>query len=707
MGSGIAAHLANLGYDVDLLDLNREATAAAWERALKLKPPHLYDADFAGRVRTGGIDLDLERVREADWVCEAIYENLDAKRALYAQVIPYLRENALFSTNTSSLPLADLTEGMPDGWKRRFVGTHFFNPPRYLKLLELIPTSETDPSMIPTMTHFLEERVARRVVVAKDTPGFIANRFGMWAMFHAVHTAERLRLSIEQVDAICGPFLGRPRSAAFRLNDLVGLDVMAFIAGIVHERSPEDPYRDTLQLPKSLQFLLDKGWTGQKAGQGYFHKFGKELLAFDLDTHAYRNSLEVNIPSLTENAKLPLGTRVRNALQARDEAGEFLREHLIPVLKYAEYLKAEISHTVQDFDRVMQWGFGWEAGPFAMIDQIGPDVLGMEPISYYPGSGLQLGFSGDSIATKREPEYRTITDYPLIEKKTGFNLRDLEDGVTGVCLTTKLGVVGPALVDELTEFFTHHTGPTVLATESKSFSAGFDLKFFLEKIDAKDWAGIDAALKKLQDLTILLSQRPVVAAVHGFCLGGGLELAIGCPQIAALADASLGFPEAKVGLIPGGAGTCRMRQRYQTSAADLATGAMMLMAGTVSASAPDAQRLRILRKSDVIVFHPDRLITEARALAARIQPTPQPTWLSVEGPVVGMIDRQQEQVRQKGEASEHDAFIGDRVKAVFAKTSSFDEALVKEREEFVVLCQHALSVARIRHMVETNKPLRN
>lgn len=706
MGSGIAAHLANLGFEVDLLDMTQGTAEAAWARAQKAKPAHLYAPSYADAVRVGGIDTDLDRVAEADWVCEAIIENLDAKRDLYRRIIPLLKPDAKISSNTSSLPLSLLASGMPESFRRKFVGTHFFNPPRYLKLLELIPTDETDPAVLADYKEFLERHVARRVVLAKDTPGFIANRFGMWSMFHAIHTAERLHMSIEDVDAICGAFLGRPRSAAFRLNDLVGIDVMTFIARIMHERCPEDPYRNTLSHPRSVDMLLEKGWIGQKAGQGYYRKEGREFLALDLQTHAYRNPIPQEFGVLKEVAKRPLGERIRIALESKDQAGEFLRLHLLPVLNYATYLRKEVSHNVQDFDRVMQWGFGWEMGPFQMIDAIGSEALQLDVPPFYQ-DGTVLTSAGTYEAPAPEPDYRTIKDFPVVSTHENFNVRDLGEGVLAIALTTKMGIITPALCDELLAFLDSATGPMVLTSEARAFSVGFDLTFFTEKIAAGDWDEIDLGLQKLQNLSIALSQHKIVSAVSGYCLGAGWEIAAACQKMLALSESNIGLPEAKVGLLPGGAGTARFRLRHQASAADLVQGVLTLVRGQVSASAGEAKELGYLRATDVIVHHPDRLLAEARAAALAVEVDPIPAWKHLEGPIVGMIDRQVDEITKSGEISDHDNIIGDRIKFVFAKCNSFEEGLTKEREMFLQLCKNALSVARIQHMIETGKPLRN
>lgn len=701
MGSGIAAHLANLGFEVTLLDLTEESVQAAFARARAAKPPHFFVPETAEKIRLGGIDKNLAWAAEADWVCEAIIEKMDAKRALFEKLDELLPETTAITTNTSGLQIALLSEGRSESFRKRFLGTHFFNPPRYLKLLELIPTPETDPEAVRAMTQFLEDKVARRVVVAKDTPGFIANRFGMWAMIHAIHVTEKLGLSIEQVDAITGPFLGRPRSGSFRLNDIVGLDIMQDIANNLYERCPHDPHRDLLATPNSMSVLLERGWIGEKAGQGYYRREGKEFMAFDLLTHAYRQRQEASFPELDAIAKEPLGARVAKALDMRNEVGEFLRHHLVPVLQYAESLKEEISHNVLDFDRVMMWGFGWEMGPFAMLDAIGGSA---EP---YYRDGTQRDFSGAYVALPSEPQYRQIKDYPVVEKGENFNVRDLGEGVVALAITTKMGTITPALVEELHAKL-DSLDRFVLCSEARHFSLGFDLTQFLAKIDAEDWDGILHDLDRLQQLAVRLSGKRAVSAIHGYALGAGLELAFQCPRAVALADAMMGFPESKVGLYPGGGGTAEMALRSQADGAkSVVDTAVRLSLGEVSANADHARHLGYLRPTDITEYHPERLITTARALALAVEPTLRPEWHLPEGPLTGMIDRAQDELVSKGTISDYDRQIADRIKAVFTKSTSYDDALIKERTHFIELTQKALTHARIKHMMETGKPLRN
>lgn len=708
MGSGIAAHLANIGFDVTLLDLTNESVNEAFDRAKSARPPHFYVHETASRIRLGSIQEDLAWVSEADWVCEAVVEKMDVKRGLFEQVEPLLRNDAMISTNTSGLQIGLLSHGRSESFRKRFIGTHFFNPPRYLKLLELIPTEETDPEAIKGYVDFLENRCARRVVVAKDTPGFIANRFGMWSMFHAIHSAERLNLSVEQVDAICGPFLGRPKSGAFRLADIVGLDIMQDIANNLLTRCANDPYVDALNTPRSMATLAERGFIGGKAGSGYYKREGKELLVLDLGTLVYRQPYEVAIPSLQELKKLPLGERLAKALDTRDEAGEYLRVHLLPVLSYADYLKEEISHSVRDFDDVMKWGFGWEMGPFEMIDAIGPKTLGLGSEAFYR-DGHQRTFSGAYEAISTKPEYASIIDFPILESKPCFNVRDLGDGVKAISLTTKMGTINPTVVGDLQDMLDSGSlGRFVLTTEGPHFSAGFDLQFFQQAISDGDMDRIDQALIALQRLSISLGKHRSVAAIFGYALGAGAELALGCSRICAHAETNIGLPEARVGLLPGGGGTAMMALRSQKGGAKSAVEACVAIAtGFVSANAEDARGVGLLRGVDQTVFHPDRLIFEAKKAAMAVEPGEEPQWAVPAGPIGGMVDRELEALAAKGEFSAHDSLIATQIKHVFTKPTSFQGALDEERMGFLTLCRTGLSAARIRHMLETGKPLRN
>ena len=707
MGSGIAAHLANLGFEVTLLDATQQSVIEAFDRAKSAKPPHFYVPETTLEIRLGNTSDNLGWIAEADWVCEAIVERISTKRALFSRIETLIRPDALISTNTSGLQISLLSEGMSEGFKRRFVGTHFFNPPRYLKLLELIPTSDTDPAMLADFKQFLEDRVGRRVVTAKDTPGFITNRYGMWCMYQAIHAAEKLHLTVEQVDMITGLFLGRPKSASFRLNDIVGLDVMHDIASNLIERCSSDPFIQTLRTPKSINTLLERNWIGEKTGQGYYRREGREFLVLDLGTLAYRQRFEPDLPALTQLVSLPLPERIARGLDLKDETGEFLRHYLLPSLRYADYLKQEVSHSVEDFDNVMKWGFGWQMGPFETLDAIGADKAGIPAARYYIGSTVR-SFDGTYTPVTKAPEYAKLIEFPVVQQGFNFNVRDLGDGVMAVALTTKMGVISPETVEELIALLEQgHFDRFVLTSEAKSFSAGFDLKFFAKAIPDERWIDIDQALARLQYLGELLEKSRVVAAIFGHSLGAGLELSLSCPKIVSLVETQIGLPESKVGLIPGGRGVTLMRLYNQSSAKRLSEVAFNLAVGAVANNAEEARSLGYLRTTDQTVFHPDRLIYEAKKSALKVETTTRPDVSTAIGPLSGMIDRLLESALTRGDFSKYDEQIGQKMKVIFSKAQSYEECLSKERNEFLDLCGKALTVARVNHMLETGKPLRN
>ena len=708
MGSGIAAHLANIGFQVTLLDVSDESIRTCFDRAKVARPPHFYIKQTADTIRLGSVDKNLDWVAEADWVCEAIVEKLDIKKSLFEKLEPFIAPDALISTNTSGLELGLLLEGRSESFKQRFVGTHFFNPPRYLKLLELIDTGSTDPYLLPAITEFLEKRVAKRVVRAKDTPGFIANRFGMWSMYQTIHVAEKLQLSIEAVDEITGPFLGRPKSASFRLNDMVGLDIMADIAGNQFSRCPNDPYIATLQEPKSMTHLRSLEHIGNKVGKGYYERVGKEFMVFDLQTNAYRPQFPPEYSTITENATKPLGERLNIALQARDEVGEFLRLYLLPTLRYADYLKSEISYSISDFDNVMKWGFGWQMGPFEMIDAIGSElILGTKKQFYVETEQLSVDEKHFEL-TPVQPDYRSLADYRIVDETGLLRFRDLGDGVASIEFTTKMGVITPQAVEDLHDFLNKgRSGPFVLANSSRAFSVGFDLQFFLDAIDSSDWSAIEFALQRLQSLGTKLGKAPVVAAIHGYALGGGLELAMNCRKIIASADSVIGLPESKVGLLPGGRGVTMMRMRTQQSPQMAKEAVVNLTEGFTAANAVEAKVNGYLTDGDEICFHPDLLITQAKYAALDSFERPDPEFRTMAPHVNGLIEEATTAKLKDGSLTAYDEFLSSQLRFIFTKSTSISDAERLERERFIQLCQRPETRARIAHMLEYGKAIKN
>jgi 3-hydroxyacyl-CoA dehydrogenase len=707
MGGGIAAHLANLGFQVSLLDATSNLAQIGLDRARNAKPPRFYTSERSHEIRLGNVGDDIELAIESDWICEAIVERLEEKRALFARLDGAVRVETMVSTNTSSLPISMIGQGLSDSLRGKLIGTHFFNPPRYLQLLELIPSEATDERVVRAMTEFLESRVARRVVVAKDSPGFIANRYGMWCMFLATRLAERLQLAVEDVDAITGSFLGRPKTGTFRLNDIVGIDIMRDIAVNLIQRCPQDANIKTLEPTKSMASLLSRGWVGDKAGNGYYRREGKEILSLDLGTLAYRMQREPALPALVELGSLPLPDRLKAGLEDRSEVGEFLREYLPPILRYADSLKEEVSHSVLDFDRVMMWGFGWQMGPFAMIDAIGPGRVGLGTDGPFYRSSSFRGFDSTYHKVREDPRFRPLDSFPVIGGGGTYTLRDLGQGVVAIGLNTKMGVINPALVAELSELLQKKIDRFVLTSEARSFSAGFDLRFFQEKIASGDLSDIRQALENLQQLGEILGRHTCVAAVFGHCLGAGLELAMSCSVILADAETQIGLPESRVGLIPGGRGVALMRVFNSHSAKRLAEVAGTLTEGTVAPNADSARQYGFLRPTDRTVYSRDQLVHFAREAVLELSRPLPIAWSETVGPVAGMIDRELERLRSQGAISEYDEMIGGKIRQIMARSTGYEDALSRERDEFLDLCGRSMTQARVRHMLESGRPLRN
>ncbi len=404
---------------------------------------------------------------------------------------------------------------------------------------------------------------------------------------------------------------------------------------------------------------------------------------------------------------MPLAERIRRALEDRSEVGEYVREYLIPALRYADSIKEEISHSVLEFDRVMKWGFGWELGPFALIDAIGADRVGIQSDGPFYKAATVRGFDGAYHKVREDPRFRPLSSFPVIGGGETYNLRDLGQGVTAISLTTKMGVIGPSVVTELTELLEKRIDRFVLTSEARSFSAGFDLRFFYDRILAGETAEIGGELERLQRLGELLGRHSCVAAVFRHCLGAGLELAMSCPVVLAEAETQIGLPESKVGLLPGGRGVALMRMMNSHSAKRLAEITVTLTEGAVAPNADTARQLGYLRPIDVTVYGGDQLIHLAREAVLSVEPLDPPVWAAAVGPVAGMIDRELDGLRSQGTISEYDEMIGAKIRQIVARSTGYEDALTRERAEFVDLCGRSLTQARIRHMLETGKPLRN
>jgi 3-hydroxyacyl-CoA dehydrogenase len=704
MGAQIAAHLANAGLRVRLLDVSRDAAREGLERATRLKPDPFFTTDVASLIRTGGFDEDLATLKEADWIIEAIVEQLDAKRALMARVDAVRRGDAVVSSNTSGIPIASIAEGRSEGFRRHWLGTHFFNPPRYLHLLELVPTADTDPGVVRDVTSFADLRLGKGVVLAKDAPGFIANRigvFGLMQVFRAIASGE---YTIEEVDAITGPAIGRPKSATFRTVDIAGVDVLAHVARTLAERLADPAERAQFTLPPFVTDMVARGMTGAKAGRGFYKKSGDDILTLDPKTLEYRPRQSPRLPALEAAHPIePVADRIRTLYNGQDKVGALLRMTLGPTLDYASRIVDQVAHAPADVDNAMRWGFGWELGPLETRAALQP-TSDLRP----PTSVIRV-----------------------VRKNAGASLLDLGDGVLGVEFHSKMNAIGGDTIQMLhagVKEASQNFAALVVGNDAPNFSAGANLMLLLLEAQEGNWDDVDLMVRAFQGATMALKYAdvPVVVAPAGLTLGGGCEVALHGARVQAAAETYIGLVEVGVGLIPAGGGTKEMLARAMEPlppAADPLPHVQRVFEtigfAKVATSGPDARRLGYLRDGDGITMNRDRLLADAKAHALQLAPgyrAPQPrTAIRVGGEgVLAVLKLGVHLAWRAGRISDHDAVIGRKLAWILAGgnlthagTVSEPQLLDLEREAFLSLCGERKTLDRIAHTLKTGKPLRN
>jgi 3-hydroxyacyl-CoA dehydrogenase len=788
MGAQIAAHLANVGIPCLLLDVapteltpeeqkrglslqhpevRNRVTKTLFERAGKLSPTPFYVPEAAKLVTIGNIEDDLPQVREADWIIEAVLERMDLKRDLHARIATHASPGALVTSNTSGLSVNGMTQGLAKEHRRRFFGTHFFNPPRYMRLLEVIPTMDTDPAVLDAFGEFAEARLGKGVVRCKDTTGFVANRVGCFAMQHVLWLTLEEGLGFDEVDAITGAALGRPKSGTFRLGDIVGVDLMAQISRNFSAELKHDDQVKIFRLPEFIEEMVKRGWWGEKKGQGFYKRVkgekGAEILALDHKTLEYRPRQPAQFASLEAVARVgDTAQRLRTLCAATDKAGVFAWKHLSEVLCYAANRLTEIGDDIVTVDNALRWGFNWELGPFETWDALGVsetaarlekegravpglvrDLLAAGKGAFYElRDGRRFHFDlgkRDFLPTRAAAKALSL---PLLHKANrvvranpGASLLDLGDGVACLEFHTKMNVIGAEQMamwqDALEEVRKNFAG-LVIGNQGEHFSAGANLKQIAAQIEAKQWNEIDRSIHLFQQATSTLRQfeKPVVVACHGYTLGGGCEVTLGAPHVVAAAETYMGLPEVGVGVIPAAGGTKEMLIRC-TEAAPRAEDTdyfpfvrqawETIGLAKVSGSAHEAAKLKYLRGSDAtIVLNRDWLIGEAKARALAMaaqgyQPRPQRTDIPAVGQRgIAQFKLMLYQMRVAGQISEHDQTIGTKLAHILCGGDLTSLSFVSEqylldleREVFLSLCGEAKTLDRIRHMLKTGKPLRN
>jgi 3-hydroxyacyl-CoA dehydrogenase len=755
MGTGIAALAASAGFRVVLLDVpgepDRDALARnALQRASKAKPSPFLNPALAGRIAIGNVEDHLERVADCDWIVEAIIEQPAPKRGLFERLERISKPSAIVSSNTSGIPIHSLVHGRTDSFRQRFLGTHFFNPPRYLHLLELIPTADTSAETMRRMRAFSERMLGKGVVVAKDVPGFIANRLGIYGLVRALRLMETFELDIDTVDALTGPLVGRPKSAIFRTADITGIDVLAHVTRGLSQTTGED-----FSLPPWVQALVDGGRLGEKTGAGFYRKAKDGIHTLDWKTGEYKPQTRPALQELEYLKELPLSQRLRALATAGGVHAEYVRRLMLESSMYALAQTPHLAHDIVSVDRAMEWGYGWELGPFRQMD-----ALGME---FLRGGGASLGIPEPALLrTARESFYRAMSsgerqltftgeyapiepvsgqiDLALVHQRTGAvesnedaALLDLGEGVLLLESRTRMNTMRPGvmrLLDSAIARITRdgYAGLVVGNSDPRTFTAGADLVLILQQVASGDWKVLDAAVRAFQQTiaSVRAAPFPVVVAPFGLTLGGGAELSLHAACVQAHAELYMGLVEVGVGLIPAGGGTKEIIFRFaedlmpyeEADPFEAVKRAFKLIStGTTSTSAPDARRLGFLRQSDRISMNRDRLLADAKARVLELAPehvAPPPRTMRALGrEALGNLQYAVWSMRESNYITDHEVKVGNHLAYVLCggdgppREVTEQDILDLEREAFLALLGTKETQERIAYTLKTGKPLRN
>jgi 3-hydroxyacyl-CoA dehydrogenase len=782
MGSGIAAHLANVGVRTLLLDMvppaptddetrrgltlesppvrNRLARTGL-ERAMNAQPAALYVPERAGLITIGNFDDHLAQVADADWIIEAVVEDLTVKQDLLARVERHWRPGTIVSTNTSGLPVAQVAARSGDAFRAHFLGTHFFNPPRYMKLLEVIRTPQTEAGVAETAAEWGERMLGKGIVYAKDTPNFIGNRIGTYGFFKTVHLMMAFGLEIDEVDELTGPLVGRPRSATFRTGDLVGLDVLLHVAANAHRNLPQDEERTVYLPPPFVGAMAERGWLGEKSGGGFYRRHDGDILTLDYRTLEYRPRKRLSTPALEAARGIPnLPARLAAALAMPDKYGEFLRRLFAETLLYTARRIPEISDDVVNVDRALRWGFGWELGPFELWDALAaagasdrlvseadalPEILQAvrergAGIFYREETGGRAYFDLRTRAYVPEPVVaghihlaRLKRGNRVVETNPGASLIDLGDGIACLEFHTKVNAIGEDIVAmgyrALERLQTDFDG-LVIGNQGQDFCAGANLMLLLLEAQEGNWDEIDLAIRRFQGWLMALRRAtaPVVAAPFGRTLGGGVEVCFAASRVQAAAETYMGMVEPGVGLIPAGGGCMEMARRAADRVPDDVAADLLPLVrwafetvamAKVSTSAEDAKRLGLLRPSDNITANGDLLLSDAKAAALALarggyRPAPERSIPVLGSRGVAAIASLLHFMRTANHITDHDVTVSTKLGYVMCgghvpegTRVSAEYLLDLEREAFLSLLGTPQTQERIRHMLRTGRPLRN
>ena len=786
MGSGIAAHFANIGVEVLLLDIvpsepneaestkgltlqdkavrNRIATESL-AKLVKASPALLYKKEFANRISVGNFDDDLVKIKNTDWIIEVVVERLDIKKSVYEKIEQFRKPGTLVSSNTSGIPIHHLTEGRSDDFKKYFAGTHFFNPVRYLPLLEVIPTPETDPEVVKFYMNYGEKFLGKTMVLAKDTPAFVANRIGVFSMMNLLHNVNALGLNVTEVDKLTGPVIGRPKSATFRTADVVGLDTLVHVANGVHQSGvEEEQFKKTFELPSFVQTMLEKKWLGSKTESGFYKKIknkeGKsEIHGLNLNTLEYELQPKANFATLelTKTIERPID-RFKVLIGGKDKAAELYKKSLGALFAYISHKVPEISDEVYKIDDAMKAGFGWENGPFEIWDAVGITKgveLAKEAGFSVSDWAIQMADSGKTFYqiqengakdfyNQKDQNYQNIpgqNQFIILDNirstktlwsNSGAAIQDLGDGIINFEIRSKMNSLGGEVLEGLNraiDLAEKEYEGLVIGNQAANFSVGANLAMILMMAIEQDWDDLNMAISYFQKsmMRVRYSSIPVVVAPHGMTLGGGCEMTMHADKVVAAAETYIGLVEFGVGVIPGGGGSKEFTLRTMNELASddvknnrLREAFMNIAMAKVATSAHEAFDMGILQKhKDIVVVNKNRQIAEAKKVALLMaeqgytQPIPQKVKVLGQG-ALGMFYVGTDQMVTGNFISEHDKKIADKLAYVMVggnlsePTEVSEQYLLNlEREAFLQLCGERKTLERIQFMLQKGKPLRN
>lgn len=786
MGSQIACHFANIGVEVLLLDivpneLNEKEKAKgiskedktfrnrivneALQSALKMKPSPIYKKSFASRITTGNMEDDMSKIADSDWIIEVVVERLDIKQQVFENVEKYRKEGTLITTNTSGIPINMMLEGRSEDFKQHFCGTHFFNPPRYLQLLEIIPSKETKPEIIDFFMDYGRRFLGKKTVLCKDTPAFIANRVGVYSIMALFHAVKELDMTIEEVDKLTGPVLGRPKSATFRTCDVVGLDTLVHVANGLKENCPNDEEKALFELPDYIAKMVDNNWLGSKTGQGFYKKTkddegNRKILSLDLETLEYRDKAKVKFPTLDMAKPIDdLKQRTKMLVNGQDKAGEFYRQMFGGLFAYVTNRIPEISNELYKIDDAIKAGFGWELGPFETWDIIGFDK-GLELIEkqgkkaadwiskmkeagatsfYKKEAGNKQYFDIDSKSYKVIPGTEnlvmldTLREENTVWKNADATVVDLGDGILNLEFHTKMNTIGSGVIEGINKALDlaekEHKG-LVVSNEGQNFSAGANVGMIFMMAAEQDYDELNFAVKTFQDtmMRIRYSNVPVVVAPHNLTLGGGCELSMHADKVVAHAESYIGLVEFGVGLIPGGGGTKEFAKRFSEELKEgdirinrLRERFLTIGQAQVATSAHEAFDLGYLKEGhDEVIVSREYQLTRAKAACLEMANkgyTAPPkekniTIMGQEG--LGIVYVGAHSMLSGHYISEHDKLISEKLGFVLCGGDISERVQVSEqylldleRKAFLELCGQRKTLERLESMVKKGKVLRN